>query len=121
MGTTMTTAADPSTAKRGKAQGGRSAKTDRLKSATAVKATIVMDQKLHCLLSSIATFQGMNGSELAVKLIDRGLKASYSDLYEALQPFNPKSSKRAKADASGDTTDRAAEGFGVSGDEAAAA
>jgi hypothetical protein len=84
-----------------KPQGRTSAKPDGRKDDGKVKATIVMDRKLHWLLSSIAGNQGMDGSELAALLIDRGLRERHSRLYEALDQFTPKASRRARPDASG--------------------
>jgi hypothetical protein len=101
MEATMTPTAEPTIKKTRKAQGRTSTKADRQKDDGRVKATIVMDRKLHCLLSSIATFQDMDGSELAALLIDRGLKERHRELYDALYVFEPKVAKRAKPDAQG--------------------
>lgn len=121
METTMTTSADPSTARARKPQVSRSGKTDRPKDGHRVKKTIVMDRKLESLLMAIASFQDMDASELAAILIDRGLRERHPKLYDALCPFEPKIARRAKPDASVDTTDRAGGGLGVRDDEAAAA
>jgi len=118
---TMSTSVDQSIQRSRKAQGAKSAEPDRRTSESRVKKTIVMDRRLESLLIAIAGFQDMDASELAVKLIDAGLKRSHGDLYDALQPFKPKISRKSKADASVDTTDRATEGLGVSGDAEQAA
>jgi hypothetical protein len=76
-----------------------SARPDSRKDDGRVKATIVMDRKLHWLLSSIAGNQGMDGSELAALLIDRGLKERHAKLYLALEAFTPKVARKAKPDA----------------------
>jgi hypothetical protein len=106
MSTTISPSVDTSIQKDRQRQKARSAKTDRPKDGSTVKATIVMDRKLHCLLSSIARFQDMDGSELAVELIEKGLKGDrYAGFVQALDPFTPKVRKKAKADGPGDNSE----------------
>jgi hypothetical protein len=99
-----------------KPQRRKSTKPDKPKSSDRVKATIVMDRQLHCMLSSIAGFQGMDGSELAELLIDRGLRDRHKDQYEALKQFEAKPPRKAKPDASGDSTDRTGDPAGITSD-----
>jgi hypothetical protein len=87
----MTQAAEPAVSPSARGQGRKSRKADRSKSDDTVKATIVMDRKLHWVLSSIAGNQGMDGSELAASLIERGLRERHSKLYENLSLFEVKS------------------------------
>jgi hypothetical protein len=110
----MTTAADTATLRAPKAKRAKSVKTDKPKDGRTVKATIVMDVKLHCLLSSIAPFLGLNCSELAVDLIERGLKERHEAMYNALDGFKPKVRKQAKPASSVVDNDSADTDGGVS-------
>jgi hypothetical protein len=88
------------------AQGGRAGKKDGPKTTERVKSTIVMDRDLDFLLGSIAHHQDMERSELAVSLIERGLRDHYGPLYEALRPFTVKMADKASRDDSGVEEDR---------------
>jgi hypothetical protein len=105
--------AEPSVRRSRKPHGRTSARADKLKDDSRVKATIVMDRKLHWLLSSIAGNQGMDGSELAASLIERGLRERHSRLYEALADFEPKVPKREKSAVSVMTDGSAGDAAGV--------
>jgi hypothetical protein len=62
-----------------------------------VKATVVMSRDLDFILGAVAGHQDMNRSELAVKLIRKGLKTDHPALYTALLKFTKLSDQSDKA------------------------
>jgi hypothetical protein len=98
---TMTGASETMMPRSRKRQSPKSGKTDRPKAAGTVKATIVMSRNLDFLLSSIASYRGVDRSTLAASLIDKGLRNDQGELYRALSSFHPEKAGKASRDASG--------------------
>jgi hypothetical protein len=114
----MSPAMDTVKPKARKTKGAKSVKTDPTKN---VKATIVMSRKLDFLLSSIASYRDLDRSELAVSLIEFGIREKHGHLYSILKGLEPEKSSKARADDSGEITDRQDGAPGVSSDEREAA
>jgi hypothetical protein len=121
METTASTAGEMATPRSRKRQGAKSRKTDQPKVAGTVKATIVMSRNLDFLLSSIASYRGVDRSTLAASLIDKGLRSDQGDLYRALSSFKPEKAGKASHDAPDANSDRADGGLGVRDDADVAA